>query len=69
MPAESEKIQSGTCDIITVELTYVILIVEPHLIFLLEFPPNLQEPFAAITRMPVEASGRQVVSLEAHARF
>ena len=31
MPAESEKIQSGTYDIITVELTYDILIVEPHL--------------------------------------
>lgn len=30
MPAESEKIQSGTYDIITVELTYDILIVEPH---------------------------------------
>jgi len=30
MPAESEKIQSGTYDIITVELTYDILIVEPQ---------------------------------------
>ena len=30
MPAESEKIQSGTYDIITVELTYDILIVRPQ---------------------------------------
>jgi hypothetical protein len=30
MPAESEKIQSGTHDIFTVELTYDILIVRPQ---------------------------------------